>query len=189
MQEGKALYGKMLLAKQFLSFKVGDGGRYFCGLMFGIQQVVFLTSMDTELYVYDAGRSIGHMLSTIIREGEWFRPRARSNHLVEIQSRLPKISIGNEDLPVWRSTSSSYSCAQTWEHLRIKLHVVEWHKFVWFALAIPKHAFILWLVFRNALITKEKMYLWGYEGSSLCLFCHACQENGDHIFFSCNFTS
>jgi hypothetical protein len=70
----------MLLAKQFLSFKVGDGGRYFCGLMFGIQQVVFLTSMDTELYVYDAGRSIGPMLSTIIREGEWFWPRARSNH-------------------------------------------------------------------------------------------------------------
>jgi hypothetical protein len=35
--------------------------------------------------------------------------------------------------------------------------VVNWWKMVWFAKAIPKHAFILWIAFRNALVTKQKM--------------------------------
>ncbi|XP_062173645.1 uncharacterized protein LOC133879119 [Alnus glutinosa] len=65
---------------------------------------------------------------------------------------------------------------------------VNWYNFVWFALAIPKHSFILWLVFRDALITKEKMYTWGYTRPTLCLFCFACQENRDHIFFRCSFS-
>jgi hypothetical protein len=47
---------------------------------------------------------------------------------------------------------------------------VDWHKFIWFELAIPKHAFILWLMFKNALTTKEKMCCWGFTGSSLSKF-------------------
>jgi hypothetical protein len=66
--------------------------------------------------------------------------------------------------------------------------VVDCHKFVWFELAIPKHAFILWLVFRNALTTKKKMCCWGFTGTSLCKLCFACQESKEHLFFCCSFS-
>jgi hypothetical protein len=138
--------------------------------------------------LYDADRSIGPWVSSIIREGEWFWPRARSNQLVQVQSRLFEVRIGGEDRMVWKSSTGKYSCAQTWEMLRTKLLEVGWHKIVWFELAIPKHAFILWLVFRNALSTKERMCCWGYVGSTLCIVCFACQESRDHLFFNCSFS-
>jgi hypothetical protein len=52
-----------------------------------------------------------------------------------------------------------------------------------FSLAISRHYFLLWLVFKDALVTKEKMCKWGYAGDSLCLFCRGRQESREHIFF------
>jgi len=90
--------------------------------------------------------------------------------------------------PIWKSSTGNYSCSPTWEQIRPRSEEVVWHKVVWYALAIPKHAFILWLVFRDALITKEKMCTWGFTGSTLCLSWFACQESRDHLFFSCSFS-
>jgi hypothetical protein len=56
-------------------------------------------------------------------------------------------------------------------------------------MAIPKHAFILWNVFWNALVTKQKMCCWGYNGNNLCLFCYSAQESIEHLFFRCSFSS
>jgi hypothetical protein len=42
---------------------------------------------------------------------------------------------------------------------------------------IDQYVFILWLAFRDALTTWEKMCGWEYSGGSLCLFCRAMQEN------------
>jgi hypothetical protein len=64
--------------------------------------------------------------------------------------------------------------------------VVEWHDVVWFSDAIPRHAFFLWLAFKDAIVTREHMCRWGYSGDSLCLFCRASQENRDHLFFECS---
>jgi hypothetical protein len=47
--------------------------------------------------VYDAGHFIGSKLSSIIREKEWYWPNARSDNIVEIQSRLPEVEIGDVD--------------------------------------------------------------------------------------------
>jgi hypothetical protein len=58
---------------------------------------------------------------------------------------------------------------------------------VWFPLAIPRHAFLLWLVLRGALVMNERMCCWGYEGSTLCRFCYGGQESIDHLFFNCSF--
>jgi len=30
---------------------------------------------------------------------------------------------------------------------------------------------------------------WGYTGCTLCLFCRGAQENREHLFFRCNFSS
>jgi hypothetical protein len=66
--------------------------------------------------------------------------------------------------------------------------VVNWWKLVWFPLAIPRHSFMLWLTFRDALVTKQKMCCWGYAEKSLCLSCYGRQESREHLFFRCSFS-
>jgi hypothetical protein len=64
-------------------------------------------------------------VSSIIREGEWFWRRARSDRFVHIQSKLFEVSIGGEDLPAWKSSTGTYLSAQTWELLQTKLPEVD----------------------------------------------------------------
>jgi hypothetical protein len=68
--------------------------------------------------MYDAGSHVDARVSSIIRNGEWYWPAARSDQLVQIQSRLPEIPIGESDRPIWNSKKGFYSCADTWEFLR-----------------------------------------------------------------------
>jgi hypothetical protein len=174
------------VAKDFLSFKVGDGSKIF--LWFDSWHPAgYLLDRYSYRTVYDAGRDIGPKLSSIIRNDEWYWPSARSDNLVEIQSRLPEVVIGGDDFPIWKGSKGVYFCAETWDQLRVKLHVVEWHKVVWFSQAIPRHAFILWLALRDALVTKENMCFLGFSSPSVCMFCYGCIESRGHLFFACSF--
>ena len=38
-----------------------------------------------------------------------------------------------------------------------------------FPCAIPKHAFIVWLVVQNKLLTGDQLIKWGYKGEVKCL--------------------
>jgi hypothetical protein len=54
--------------------------------------------------------------------------------------------------------------------------------------SILRHSFLLWLVFQDALVTKQRMSGLGYTGQILCLFCYGAQESRDHLFFRCSFS-
>jgi hypothetical protein len=62
---------------------------------------------------------------------------------------------------------------------------------VWFSLAIPKHAFIMWLAIKDRLliVTGERLLKMGYKGEVQCSFCHSYVETRDHLFFECSFSS
>jgi hypothetical protein len=180
----KKLLSLRNVAKQFIKFKVGDGSSIFlCHDMW--HPVDCLLDRYGHRVMYDASLSIGPKLS-IIRRDDWFWPHARSEAIVEIQSRLHEVELGEADQPVWDSRSSKFFSADTWEKLREKKLVVEWHDVVWFSAAIPRHAFFLWLAFKDAIFTREHMCRWGYSGDNLCLFCRSRQENKDHLFFECS---
>jgi hypothetical protein len=138
--------------------------------------------------IYDSGLSKDTRLSSIIKNNDWFWQGARSDDLVAIQSRLPEITFGDSNMPIWRSSKGTYSCADTWDNLREKLPKVAWWKLVQFFMAIPKHYFLSWLVFRDALTTKHKLSCWGFGGNLNRLFCDGCFECRAHIFFSCSFS-
>jgi len=76
--------------------------------------------------VHDSGIRFDAKLSTIIKGGDWFWPFALSNSIVEIQCRLLEILLEGADLAVWHSLNGVYSCAATWDQLRVKLPVVMW---------------------------------------------------------------
>jgi hypothetical protein len=134
------------------------------------------------------GSLVGGKLSTIICNGEWYWPYARSDRLDELQSKLSKVEISNTYLPIWSCKKGYYVCAETWEILRKKEPHVKWWKVVWNPVAIPRHSFLLWLVFRDTLTTKERMCRWGYIGDYLCPFCRCRLENREHLLFQCSFS-
>jgi hypothetical protein len=141
------------IAKQFLSFKVGGGSQIF----FWHDKwhpIGYLLDCFGSRAVHDSGIPLDAKVSKIIKGGDWYWSFARFNTIVDIQSRLPEILIGGEDLAVWHSPNGAYSCAATWDQLRVKLPVVAWWKLVWHLLAIPRHSFFLWLVIREAIVTK-----------------------------------
>jgi hypothetical protein len=76
--------------------------------------------------VHDSGFSLQSMIDVIIKNRDWFWPYARSDTLVEVQSTLHEVEIGNVDLPMWNSTRGKYNCADTWERLREEQSVVNW---------------------------------------------------------------
>jgi len=165
-----------------LSFKVGSGSQIF----FWHDKwhpTGYLMDCFGSHAVHDSRIPLDAEVSKIIKGGDWYWPFAWSNTIVEIQSRLPEILIGGEDLAVWHSSNGAYSCAATWDQLRVKLPVFAWWKLVWHPLAIPRHSFFLWLFFREAIVTKYQMSSWRYTGNVLCLFCHVCHESQEHIFF------
>jgi hypothetical protein len=55
-------------------------------------------------------------------------------------------------------------------------------------MAIPRHSFLLWLVFRDALITKAKICNLGFGRDTFCRFCFGKQESIEHLFFHCSFS-
>jgi hypothetical protein len=52
-------------------------------------QATFLTNMDIEV-----------CMMQVIQGREWYWPQARSESIVELQSRLPKVDIGEVDQPI-----------------------------------------------------------------------------------------
>jgi hypothetical protein len=107
-------------------------------------------------------------LASVIRNGDWLWKPARSEALVEIQARHSEISLGSVDNPIWTTSKKGYYVSSdTWEVLRDKKEQVEWWKLVWFPMAIPKQAFILWLVMKERLVTGDRLLRWGYKGMSI----------------------
>jgi hypothetical protein len=175
------------IAKRFIRYQVGDGRKISLWLDKWHPAGCLLDKFGYRA-VYDSGLSMNAKLCTIIRNGEWYWPFARSDNIVEIQCNLPDIRLGGEDELIWESRNGKYSCADTWENMRSRSQEVTWWKVVWSSMAIPKHSFFLWLLFQNAVITRHKMCACGYLGSILCMFCYAHQENRDHLFFGCSFS-
>jgi hypothetical protein len=102
-----------VLAKHFLKFDVGDGENihlwldhwHLCGILFD--------SYGFRV-VYDAQSRLKAKVSSVIKNKVWYWKAARSNALVDIQSRLPEIKISACDIPIWSiSKKGSYVCSDT----------------------------------------------------------------------------
>lgn len=66
---------------------------------------------------------------------------------------------------------------------------VKWHKAVWFADRVLKHSFIAWIAARDRMVTRDKLIRWGLSVPSACVLCSGNDENRQHLFFDCLFSS
>jgi hypothetical protein len=176
------------LAKKFLKYEVGDGKDIHMWLDNWHPAGALIEKYGYRI-VYDAHSRLEARLSSVISNGNWNWRPARSNDLVDIQARLPEVRIGTIDKPIWSgSRSNTYVSSDTWEMLRSRNSNVDWWHLVWFPLAIPKQAFILWLAMRNSLTTGDRLMQWGFQGNTLCESCRNSLESRDHLFFECSFS-
>jgi hypothetical protein len=130
------------------------------------------------------GSKVNAMLESVLKDKDWCWPPARSEEMVDLQSKQALVQVGVADIPEWViSKKGIYYCAETWEVIRTKHAEVKWWRPVWYPLAaISRHAFIFWLSIRNSLTMGEKLLSSGYQGDFLCPFCQGCTESRDHIF-------
>jgi hypothetical protein len=70
-----------------LKFKVGNGSRIFMWLDVWHPDGCLLDKYGPRT-VYEVGNSLDAKLSTIICNGEWYWPHARSDRIVDLQSKL-----------------------------------------------------------------------------------------------------
>lgn len=70
-------------------------------------------------------------------------------------------------------------------HTRFDMNKVVWHSY-----ALPKHAFIVWLVSKGRLLTMDRINNWttGY-GEGMCMLCHVTDETHLHLFFQCSYST
>ena len=142
------------IAKKILRFEVGEGKTIHLWVDCQHLDGILLDRYDYRA-IYDAQINVEAKLSSVIHNRDWFQRPARSEVLVEIQAKLSEINLGSIDKPSWTTIKNGYYVSSdTWEVLRVKREQVEWWKLVWFPLAIPKQAFILWLVMKEMLVQK-----------------------------------
>lgn len=138
----------------------------------------------------NSGLAAESKLCSVISNGSWNWPPARSEDLVEIQALLFDIQpSATEDIVCWTlSASGHYHAGATWDWLREKSAVVLWHKLILFKYYSPRQSFIAWLAILNRLPTKDRMQSWFPSVYLSCVLC--CQgESRDHLFFECTYSS
>jgi hypothetical protein len=140
-------------------------GRIFiCSWTLGTLLVFFWMETFGQRVVYDAHSNVEAKLSFVILNGDWFWTPTRSEALVVIQSRLSELNLSMHDKAIWTASKKRcYFSLDTWQILRKKKIEIEWEKLVWFPLAIPKQAFILWLVMKDMLLIGDHLIKMGYK--------------------------
>lgn len=127
-----------------------------------------------------------------IQGNNWILPRGRHPIIVLLKVCLPSVSLltpFSADEFLWKNSASSdpsqFSSSLTWSALHPGNGLVEWCKVVWFHGNIPKYSFILWLVMRDRLTTRDRLICWGLQIPSGCLLC----DDPMHLLFSSSYSS
>ncbi|XP_048628766.1 uncharacterized protein LOC106360905 [Brassica napus] len=145
------------------------------------------------------GLSINAVVADALTNEGWRldRSRSRSPIISLVKACLPNaqeiLSSEVEDRFVWYPEigrgNGSFSASKTWRVLHPSPTQVPWHKAVWFAGRIPKHAFITWIAARNRMVTRDRLIRWGLSVPARCVLCSGFDENRQHLFFDCGYSS
>ncbi|XP_074290841.1 uncharacterized protein LOC141617551 [Silene latifolia] len=104
--------------------------------------------------------------------------------IVKVRDKL----LGSYSAELWHGESRGYTVRSGYEVMRRKFHRVDWHKQIWNGWCLPKHQFIGWLIAREALQTKDKLYKFGCCSDTLCLLFGNAAESHCHLFQDCEYS-
>lgn len=105
---------------------------------------------------------------------------------------LPASLSDLQDVYLWKTspqaTPGNFSSTKTWDFLHPAGPSLPWTKPVWFKERVPRHTFIMWLVMRDRLVTRDRLRSWGLNVPSSCLFCDAFPETKSHLLIDCSYS-
>ncbi|XP_074305652.1 uncharacterized protein LOC141640872 [Silene latifolia] len=81
-----------------------------------------------------------------------------------------------------------YSINSGYELIRQKFQEVQWHKHLWNIWCVPKNQFIGWLIAREALQLKDKLFALAISPDASCLLCGEADESHLHLFLNCTYS-
>ncbi|XP_050222523.1 uncharacterized protein LOC126672611 [Mercurialis annua] len=130
-------------------------------------------------------------LADIWRNNRWILPDPIDNDTEEAWNNIKnnvRLHSNVEDAMEWKVVcNNKFSIAQTWNEFREHHGYVSWHKLIWGKDSIPRFNFILWLVMKRKLKTKDRLYNWGVVADNNCIFCSSDTETIDQCFYDCHF--
>ncbi|XP_074266069.1 uncharacterized protein LOC141588530 [Silene latifolia] len=91
---------------------------------------------------------------------------------------------------IWTTDKGrEYYIAKGYDFIRSKGEHVQWQSLVWNKYTAPKHGFLAWIYFHNALNTKAKLHNLGISEDDTCAICGNGSETASHLFFECEYSS
>lgn len=120
----------------------------------------------------------------------WVLPISNQRDLIELRHKVVLTQVYSSDQIMWDGYHASLiSLGTIWNSIRSRGTTPLWAGLVWHSLSISKCSFIVWLAFKNRLLTKDRMIKFGINVNPICVLCGIEEETVQHIFFSCNFIS
>ncbi|KAJ0604634.1 putative RNA-directed DNA polymerase [Helianthus annuus] len=148
----------------------------------------------TPRIISNAGLNMSSTVADMVHNGEWAWPNTWVNRFPTLEN-LPNVVLNSEaqDRIVWRSREGAdmeYSTYVVWDDIRQMQDQAPWARIVWFPQAIPRHAFLMWLLVCKKLKTQDMMSRWGSNYNLMCCsLCMSGPDSHEHIFFKCSFAS
>ncbi|GJS45277.1 RNA-directed DNA polymerase, eukaryota, reverse transcriptase zinc-binding domain protein [Tanacetum coccineum] len=145
------------------------------------------------LDVFEAGLSLNCKVADLVVNGEWRWPSVLSDKFsFLIHLPPPLLFHDRKDKVLWKSNSykiCNFSIKVVWSDLILEKPIVPWFKVVWFSQNIPRNSFILWLAVKKKLKTQDRLALWVDKVNLRCPLCKTMQDDHNHLFFACQFSS
>ncbi|XP_074300010.1 uncharacterized protein LOC141631207 [Silene latifolia] len=87
----------------------------------------------------------------------------------------------------WLIDNKGYTMCSGYELVRHSFQSVQWHQYVWNGWCLPRHQFIGWLIAREDLQLKVKLFALGIAAHEDCLLCGSAPETHVHLFQECTY--
>ncbi|XP_021985805.1 uncharacterized protein LOC110882000 [Helianthus annuus] len=152
----------------------------------------------TPRMIANAGYDMGERVANVYHNGEWGWPISWVNrfpvlHQLANVTLVPQV----QDRVIWRTRDgkdTDYNTYEVWNDIRMSQEKVTWENVVWYPQAIPRHAFLMWLIVCKKLKTQDVMSKWRSSGNAnynlmCCSLCVSGPDSHNHLFFECEYAS
>lgn len=121
----------------------------------------------------------------------WNIPQSFSRIYPQLAEEISKVRLDNgQDIVKWKNSQDGwFSVAHYYSETRLTAPKVNWYRLVWSGKIPARHKFIVWLLVRQRLKTKDLLVRRGMSIDTTCTLCNDEVESCQHLFFKCEYSA